>query len=360
MKNIFTLLFLFLLIGCDKELTSDLFVPFAWETTTPELAGMDRQLLDSAFIIATEKGFIDGLLVVKKGKIVAEAYYNQFTKDHPHNIMSISKSMLSAIVGHVIYGDFNLDLEDKVLDYFPEYIYQGIDSRKYEITIQHLLTMRMGIEGESAENYGVYSSLYQSDNWIKNTIEYPLILDPGEKMRYNTFITHLLSGVITKVTGNSTKAYADENLFNPMGIDIDDWEQDPQGIYFGGNSIHITPREIAVLGLLYLNGGRLNDKQIIPSEWVEYSISPSTNYTHPNEWGAWKNYNYASLWWLGQFNGYDSFMGYGYGGQFLIVFPALDLIVVSTAKNDVPPEATNEQEWSVFEIVSRYILTSCY
>lgn len=354
------ILLLILLISCEKEQPQPPFIPYSWEMGFPTEVGMNPWILDSAFRVASEKGYIDALLIVKDEKIVAEAYYNDFTKDHPHNIMSVSKSMLSAITGMAIYGDYGLDLEDRMLDYFPEYATVDLDPRKEDITIRHLLTMRMGIERESADDFAVYSGLYQSDNWIKNTIEYPLIYDPGEGMRYNTFITHLLSGVITKATGQSTKEFADEQLFRPMGIDIDYWEQDPQGIYFGGNSMHVTPREMAVFGLLYLNEGMLNGKQIIPQSWVEQSLQPSTSFTHPNEWGTWKNYNYASLWWLGQFNGFDSFMGYGYGGQFVIVFPDLDLIVVATSENNVPPEATNEQEWAVFELVTRYILPSLY
>lgn len=358
MKPVLLALILIILMGCEKEQPQIQFIPYAWETISPADAGMDVQLIDSAFAVASGKAYIDGLLIVKDGSIVAEAYFNGYNKDQPHNIMSVSKSMLSAITGMAFNGDFGLDLENRVLDYFPEYVNDDLDPRKHDITIGHLLTMQLGIAGESEDDYGIYSALYNSENWIKSTIEYPLIQDPGESMKYNTFITHLLSGVITKATGQSTKAFADEQLFLPMGIDIDDWEQDPQGIYFGGNSMQITPREMAVFGLMYLNNGMVNGKQIVQEAWVEQTLQPSTNFTHPNEWGTWKNYNYASLWWLGQFNGYDSFMGYGYGGQFLIVFPNLNLIIVSTAKHNVPPEATNEQEWSIFELVTRYILPS--
>jgi CubicO group peptidase (beta-lactamase class C family) len=177
-------------------------------------------------------------------------------------------------------------------------------------------------------------------------------------MRYNTFITHLLSGVITQVTGQGTDEFATDHLFTPMGIDLDSWGKDPQGICFGGNSMHVTPREMAVFGLLYLQAGVLRGERILPSAWVEQSLSPSTSFTHPNEWGSWQNYNYARLWWLGQFAGYDSFMGYGYGGQFVIVFPELDLIVVSTAPNNVNPDTSTIQEWAIFDLVTRYILPS--
>lgn len=356
MKPAIFLLLLLLVFACEKESPEEQFVPYAWESITPAEAGMDPLLLDSAFLVASGKGFVDGLLVVRDGRIVAEAYYNDFTKHLPHNIMSVSKSMLSAITGLAIEGDYGLYLDDKMLDYFPEYFTDELDHRKQDITIRHLLSMQMGIDRESANDYQVYSSLYNSGNWIKSTIEYPLVQDPGEGMKYNTFITHLLSGVITKATGQSTSEFAYNKLFKPMGIDIDYWEKDPQGIYFGGNSMQVTPREMAVFGLLYLNKGKLNDRQIIPESWINQSLQASTNFKHPNNWGTWENYNYAHLWWLGEFNGYDSFMGYGYGGQFLVVFPDLDLIVVSTCENDVPPEVTNDQEWSIFELLTRYIL----
>jgi len=352
--------FLALFAGCNKEPVDIPFEPFSWESSTPGEEGMDAQLLDSAFILASRYGFVDGLLVVRNGKIVAEAYFNDFTADIPHNIMSVSKSMLSAIAGLVLDGPYGLDLEDRMLDYFPQYNSDRLDPRKQDISIEHLLTMRMGIERESHNNYSVYSELYHSENWIQSTIEYPLSYDPGERMSYNTFITHLLSGVISEATGKATDKFAHRHLFAPMGIDIDYWEKDPQGICFGGNSMHVTPREMAVFGLLYLQKGMLQGKQIIPQTWVEQSLSPSTDFTHPNEWGSWKNYNYAYLWWLGQFSEYDSFMGYGYGGQFVIVFPDLNLIVVTTAKNEVPPETTTTQEWALFDLVNKYILTSIY
>jgi CubicO group peptidase (beta-lactamase class C family) len=359
LETILLLLFLILLAaGCSKEPGATPFEPFIWESSSPQAESMDPVMLDSAFIMASDHGFVDGLLVVRNGKIVAEEYYNGYYIDRPHNIMSVSKSMLSAIAGQVLYGGYGLDLEDPVLDYFPQYVSEQLDPRKQNIHIEHLLTMRMGIPGEADNNYAVYSELYSSDNWIKKTIEYPLVNDPGERMRYNTFITHLLSGVITQATGQGTDEFAFTHLFAHMGIDIDSWEKDPQGICFGGNSMHVTPREMAVFGLLYLQNGVLRGEQILDPAWVEQSLSPSTQYIHPNAWGSWKNYNYARLWWLGQFAGHDSFMGYGYGGQFVIVFPELDLIVVSTAPYQVDPDRSTIQEWAIFDLVTLYILPS--
>jgi CubicO group peptidase (beta-lactamase class C family) len=352
------MIFLFFTVTCRRNPAEVYPKPSIWRFSTPEAQGMDSQILNTAFDQAKSRDFIDGLLVIRNGFIVAEQYYNGYDADQPHNIMSVSKSFLSAITGIALRKGVIRDLEEKVLDYFPEYITPDLDLRKYDITIRHLLTMRMGIQGEADNHYAVYFSLHESDNWVKSTLEMPLISNPGEKMGYNTFQTHLLSVILSKALGYSLLDFATENLFDPMKIDVDAWEQDPQGFYFGGSSMFFTPREMAMLGTLYLNQGLLDGVQVVPREWVELTLSASTNFNHPNEWGAYKNYNYAYLWWLGQINEIDLFMGYGYGGQFVVVFPDLNLIVVTTAKNQVDDDTSTIQEWALFDIISTSILPS--
>jgi CubicO group peptidase (beta-lactamase class C family) len=347
-----------LIAGCEITPTVTDSTGYIWPRSSPEEQGMNPQILDSAFVKAGSAGFVDALLVIRNGFIVAEQYYNGYDEFRPHNVMSVSKSFLSAIAGIALYRGYIDSLEKRVMDYFPEYIYPGMDPRKYDITIRHLLTMRMGTRGEAEDDYGVYMRTYNSNNWIKETIESPLMYDPGERMSYNTFQTHLLSAIITKATQRSTRDFATAVLLDPMNIHVASWERDPQGYYFGGNSMHFTPREMAVLGFVYLNNGRLNDLQIVPADWVDLSLMPSTNFTHPNEWGAYRNYNYAFLWWLGQINECDLFMGYGYGGQFVIVFPDLNLIVVSTADHRVDPDTSTIQEWAIFDIIASYVLRS--
>lgn len=224
MKNhyLLNILIIFVFIfGCEKNPTQADLKQHIGNLSTPEAQGMNPQILDSAFVHAKSKGFIDGLLVIRNGFIVAEKYYNGYNEFRSHNIMSVSKSFLSAITGIALHQGYIDSLDEKMLDYFPEYIYPNMDPKKYDITIRHLLTMRMGIKGESENDYGVYMGIYNSDNWIKETIESPLIYDPGERMRYNTFQTHLLSAIITKATQKSTLDFATEFLFNPMKIDID-------------------------------------------------------------------------------------------------------------------------------------------
>jgi CubicO group peptidase (beta-lactamase class C family) len=349
--NILVISALFQIISCEKNPAGIETAQYTWEFSNPAEQGMDPTVLDSAVIQAQLAGFVDGLLVIRNRYIIAEKYFNGYENNSPHNVMSVSKSFLSAITGLALQKGYLDSLNERMLDYFPEYIYPGMDERKYQITIRHLLTMRMGIENET-ENY---FEIYNSGNWIKTTIEWPLLSAPGERMRYNTFQTHLLSAILTKASQMSTLELAKKLLTNPMGVTIDAWEQDPQGYYFGGNSMFFTPREMAVLGYLYLNNGRLKDVQIVPQEWVEFTLTPSTN-SPPNAWGAFKNYNYAYLWWLGQIYQYDLFLAYGYGGQFVACFPDLNLIIVSTANNQVDWDTSTLQEWATFDIMEKYIL----
>lgn len=344
---------LFLIISCEKNPTEIESNQYSWKFSTPAEQAMDPARLDSAYNQAQLEGFIDGLLVIRNGYIIGEKYYNGYGVNTPHNVMSVSKSFLSAITGLAFQQGYLDSLNEKLLDYFPEYIYPGIDEKKYQITLRHLLTMRMGIEDDT-ENY---FEIYNSDNWIKTTIEWPLLYPPGERMRYNTFQTHLLSAILTRASQMSTLELARKVLTNPMGITIDAWEQDPQGYYFGGNSMFFTPQEMAVLGYMYQNGGRLNDAQIVPQEWVEFTLTPSTN-SPPNAWGAFKNYNYAYLWWLGQIYQFDLFLAYGHGGQFIACFPDLNVIIVSTANNQVDYDTATLQEWAIFDIMDKYILPS--
>jgi len=360
MKKLYYFLVLLLLFSsqCKKDFSGISSIQFNWEKSTPEQQGFNPQVLDSAFIQANNEGFVDALLVIRNGYLVAEQYYNGYNENTPHNVMSVSKSFLSAIAGLALHNGFIDSLGEKMLDYFPEYIYTGIDQRKYDITIEHLLTMRMGIASESENNYAVFFEIQNSPNWIKATIEYPLSFNPGERMRYNTFQTHLLSAILTKATNQNTRDFATAYLFDEMHVDVDDWLQDPQGYYFGGSDMFFTPREMAVLGYLYLNNGRLNDKQIVPEEWVQLTLSSSSNFTHPNQWGDLKNYNYGYLWWLGEIGGHEIFMALGYGGQFVVVFPDLNLIVVSTSNNNVNPDNANNQELAILNIIHKYILSS--
>jgi len=181
-----------------------------------------------------------------------------------------------------------------------------------------------------------------------------LISSPGEKFKYTTPGTHLLSAALTKASGVSSLEFAKDNLLLQMGIGINRWERDPQGIYFGGNNMHFTTRNMAVLGLLYLNSGNLNGNQIVPEDWIEHSLNDHTGGI--GNWGVMKNVGYGYLWWLGEINNYKIFTGIGHGGQFVLCVPDLDLIVATNAHSNIWWEEANEQELAILNIIGNYII----
>ena len=354
--RIFRGLLLFAVIifsSCSDEPAGPEDVSYNWPTSTPEEQGMNSQLLTQAISQGGNLGFVDCILVIRNGYIVAENYYNSYDKDTPHDVRSISKSFLSALTGIALRDGQLQSLDLKMLDFFPEYIYQSIDPRKYDITIRHLLMMRMGIDGD--EN--IYMQVYNSSNWVKTTIELPLLYNPGSRFLYNTYQTHLLSAIITKASGMSTMEFARRFLFSEMKIECNEWQQDPQGYYFGGNSMDFTPRNMARLGYLYLNNGNMDGKQIVPAEWVEASLTNYTGFVGQN-WGDLHNFNYGYLWWLGEIKDHQVFLALGHGGQFILNFPDLNMIVVATADWQLDWSTADQHERAILSIIANYIVTA--
>jgi len=347
--------FLLILSGCEMDvLVQNSSLPIdEWEISTPEEQGLDGQVLSHAFAKADQLDFVNSIVIVRNGYLLAEVYYNGWEADEAHNFKGASTSVMSALFGIALRENFLDSLDQKMLDFFPEYNTPKLDRRKHDITIQHLLMMKAGFDKERNN----YLQIYNSDNWIKSTIELPLLSNPEEKFRYNTFQAHLVSGIITKASGMNTLDFANKYLMSPLKISIKCWERDPQGIYFGGNHIFLTPRAMAKIGLLFLNNGELEDKQIIPTEWIEQSRK---NYSEFENciWGELHDYNYGYLWWIGKIKDYEVFLEIGYAGQNVIIIPALNMVVVTTAHYDVDWDRADWQEREVLNIVANYILAA--
>jgi len=348
------LLILFISFACQKEITGvDDGHKFnlTWEISTPDEQGIDSLQLATAYESARQTGFMDALIVIKNGYIIAEDYYNAYAPAYAHNVKSVSKSFLSAMTGIALRENFIDNLDQKMLDFFPEYDHDGLDDRKRDITLRDLLMMRGGIEHERNN----YSEIYYTPDWIKTTIEFPLSYDPGSTFSYNTFLTHLLSAILTRSSGMTTKELADAYLMAPMNIEIANWYRGPSDYYFGGNSMFFTPRNMAVLGYLYLHNGYVNGKQVLPADWVKESLKNRTGFEN-NEWWDLKKVNYGYLWWLGEMAGYKTFQAVGFGGQFVMCFPALDMIIVTTANNAVNWDTSDEQIRQIIGLIANEIM----
>ena len=259
-----------------------------------------------------------------RGELVAEHYAPGVRASGLANVKSVSKSIIAALVGIAIDRGLIKSVDAPIATYFPE-LRKDPDRRKQAITIEDLLTMRSGLESTSGENYGPW---VRSRNWVRFALAQPMVSEPGGAMEYSTGSSHLLSAILTEVARKSTWQFAQEALAKPLGITLARWRQDPQGIYFGGNEMLLTPKQILTIGELYLGRGRHNGRQIVPASWVDTSCVPRTT----SAWDPDRHYGYG--WWIQDFNGGTACFAWGYGGQYIFVFRDLDLVVTATSSTD--------------------------
>ena len=260
------------------------------------------------------------LLVHWRGELVRETYFGGTTPTTRANIKSASKSVVSALVGIAIQQRRLRGVRQTIAELLPAET-RGLEARKRAITVEDLLTMRAGLQSTSFDQYGSWVS---SRDWVRDALRRPIVAEPGGPMIYSTGSTHLLSAILTRATGLSTFEFAQRNLARPLGMSLRPWQRDPQGIYFGGNDMYMTPRDMMKFGVLYLNDGVADGRQIVPREWIDSSYVERT--TSP-----YNGNRYGYGWWTRSAHGVDIRFAWGYGGQFIFVVPELQLVVVATS-----------------------------
>jgi CubicO group peptidase (beta-lactamase class C family) len=306
--------------------------------------GQGRQPMDEAIRAAAEMPRLHSLVVSWRGNVLVERYFNGARAARPANIKSAAKSIISALVGIAIDRKMLSGVRQPIGPFFAE-LAAPSEAAKRAITIEDLLTMRAGLEGTSNRNYGAWVG---SRNWVRFVLARDLIDPPGVRMEYSTGSTHLLSAILTKATGKSTWQFAQETLARPLGFTLAQWMRDPQGIYFGGNEMVMTPRQMLAFGELYRNTGRSGDRKIIPERWVRESLRPRTR--------SWRNdQGYGYGWWSREFAGYETFFAWGYGGQYIFLVPELDVVVVTTSSTAVGEERRSHRR-TIFDLLEQMIL----
>jgi len=323
---------------------------YEWEISTPEEQGLHSNVVSTALKAAEKISFLHSLLVVRNGYLIAEGYFHGYGKYDARNIHSASKSLMAVLIGIALRENYLSSLEQKLMDFFPEYATPGMDPRKYDITIRHLLTMTCGLGAYEGDN-GLMT--LRASNPMKAAIEQPLIETPGEKWRYYNPAPHLLRGIIKKTTGMSSYEFARKYLFNPMQISVDYWGQDPQGYYTG--EMYFTPGNMARLGHFCILDGLLDGKQILPTGWMEESVE---SYNKPTFTAGLNQEAYGYLWWVGQLSDYDVYAAMGWGGQYIICIPEINMVVVTTADPYVDLILLTENEIALIQFLEHYILAA--
>jgi CubicO group peptidase (beta-lactamase class C family) len=285
------------------------------------------------------------LLVSWRGQLAAEYYARGVRAGAPANVKSASKSIIAALVGIAIERRLIPGVQTPITTWFPE-LRRDPDRRKLAITVEDLLTMRAGLEPTSGPNYGAW---VRSRNWVGYALARPLVSEPGTDMEYSTGSSHLLSAILTKASGGSTWQFAQAALARPLGFSLAPWPRDPQGIFFGGNEMLLTPKQMVAIGELYLHEGRAHDRQIVPAAWVAASCVPRT----ASVFDASRRYGYG--WWIQEFRGGTACFAWGYGGQYIMVFKDLDLVVTATSSTGVSDERHSHRR-QLFDLIETQVL----
>ncbi|TVP76207.1 MAG: class C beta-lactamase-related serine hydrolase [Gemmatimonadales bacterium] len=310
----------------------------------PDTRGLDAELVEGAFDLAAALPDLRSLLVARHGELVREAYPGGASPARADNVKSVSKSILSTLVGIAISEGHLEGLDEPVWTHFRDELPADPDPRIREITVEHLLTMQQGIESTSFGNYGGW---VQSGDWVRNKLARPFVDDPGGRMVYSTGSSHLLSALLTRATGESTLAFARRTLFRPMGIDLPAWTRDPAGIYMGGNEMALRPRDMLAWGELHRNQGRLGEEALVDPEWIRAAWTPRTV-------SAFNGRGYGLGWWQRSSGGHEVVFARGYGGQYVFIVPALELVVVTTSRPDGPRNRNHDR--GIHQILDEWLV----
>ena len=265
------------------------------------------------------------VVVAYDGNIIHEHHQGGPGVAAPANVKSLSKTVLAAVTGAAIEAGVIESVEQPMvalLDSVPS----AADPQVNDITVAHLLAQQAGLERTSGSNYGAWVA---SAHWVNDALTRPFVDRPGGRMLYSTGTSHLLSAALTQASGESTLALAQRLLGEPLGIAIPPWPQDPQGIYFGGNDMQLSPRALIAIGELYRNNGVANGQRVLPEGWVEDSWTPRGQ-------SPWTGDGYGFGWFITTLAGEHVAYGRGYGGQALYVIPEREMTVVITS-DPTPP-----------------------
>lgn len=344
-----SLLLAILITGCTTSRSASVQVPepadwptTEWKSSPPEAQGMDSALLARMLeeLNSDETG-IHSVLVIRNGNLVTEAYFHPYTRDTKMHIQSVTKSVIGMLVGKAIDQGYIKSVEDKLVDYYPNRVFENPSRRKNSIQLKHLLSMSSGLDCAA---FSSGPAMEQSPGWVQFMLDLPVTKAPGKTFGYCNGNAHLLSSILEKTTGLSAREYANQELFGPLGIpqvEKADWWSDPQKTTIAGYGLHLRPVDMARLAFLSLHNGKWEGRQILPAQWV----ADSTTAQVKKEDGS----GYGYLWTVYPEAGH--YAALGLGGQQIHVYPSKNLIVIVTASLDSYAEAPE-----IEKMLDEYIL----
>lgn len=342
-----------------------------WQTCEPQAVGFQQdQLVRLQEYIDEHLPGLHALLIVRHGYLAFERYYQGFHQRSLNSISSATKSVISALIGVALAQGQLSSLDQHMLDFFPDIAEHEQDPRKQAITLRHLLSLQTGFTDEYPQEFW--------RNPVRSALLRPMVEQPGERFFYDNLSVDIISGILTRVTGMSAAAFADQTLFKTLGIWRDKdtrfaWKQEGtgphswhgdalwdeqagypwkvtlQGTNTGSFGAHFTARDMAKFGFLYLNNGQWDGIQVIPQEFSTASTRKQSSGGLP------VNANYGHLWWIERVQDFHAFFASGYGGKYIYVIPKLDLVVVTTVSTE-QAQKDREQHNKIRALIPDFIL----
>ncbi|MBQ9874666.1 MAG: serine hydrolase [Thermoguttaceae bacterium] len=300
---------------------------------TPESVGVSSDALaDAIKILDQETNRVDSVMVLRKGKVVAEAWRSPAGPDVPHALYSLSKSFASTAIGFAIQ-EGKLSLDDKIVDLFPEDVPENPSENMKKVAIRHLLTMSCGHEKEPERPNNI-SAFYDrpgpnqdgNPTWIQSFMNQPFVKEPGTYYVYSTVSTYVATAALEKRVGESALDYLTPRLFEPLHIKKPVWEKSPEGICKGGTGLYLTTEDLAKFGQFYLQKGMWNGERLLSEAWVEEATSKQvdTRRDEKTNWGQGYGYQFWRCF-------YNAYRGDGAYGQYCVVAPDYDAVIIITS-----------------------------
>jgi CubicO group peptidase (beta-lactamase class C family) len=292
-----------------------------WRTSTPEQQGLDSSKLAEGIQAISDKHVaIDSLMIIRNGYVVLEAYFSPYNVSFPHDFASVTKSVTTTLIA-IAADQGKLRFDQPVVSFFPSRTIANLDERKKSITVRDLVSMRNGMEsGCFHGDESTLDAMRSQPDWVQAALDRKMTSQPGTQFCYDSPGMHLLSAILQEATGMTELDFARQYLFEPLGIQDVAWETDPQGYYHGWGDLHLKPQDAAKIGLLWLQQGKWENRQIVSAAWVSDSVQAHSRMVG-NEYG----YGYG--WWVSPVD----FYAMGRGGQFIRILTSLNTVVVVTA-----------------------------
>jgi CubicO group peptidase (beta-lactamase class C family) len=300
--------------------------------------------------VANRHPQVRSVVIVRYGYLVYEHYWQGLDQTDGHDVRSVTKSVIGALVGIAIAEGKIKSVDQTVGELLAAQLPKDADPRFAGVTVKQLLTMTSGLAGDGTPggDTRIEDAMWKSPDWVRHILSRRLVSEPGTEWAYSNASSHLLSAIVASVSGQSTLEFARAKLFNPLGIRTDGafepvlsdhidaatveayeqasvaWPVDPQGYHYGAAFLRLPARDLAKFGYLYLNGGRWDGNQLVPAGYVAAATSPKGSSPNLDNGYGWH-------WLVANEGDHHTFSARGYGGQLIYVVPDLDLVTVITS-----------------------------